>query len=276
MSLMDGSPDGGTPAGDKAAGQDAAKAGAVVDWTADMTPELKTHIATKGYKSPADVVTAHMHAEKLIGADKIVLPKDGQWDDAARLKLGIPKDPDGYQIKKPDLPQGMVWDENFEKTAKAFAHKHAILPSTMQELVSLYAAQRSAEYSAQGAARDGSQTEAAEALQAEWGKVYNTKLDFASKAAHHLGGQPLIDFLAESGAGNNVELIKAFSKVGEMLGEDTLKVGKPAGMGLTPDEARAEANKLMAGEAYRLKTHPEHDQIVQKVAKLFEEAYNVA
>ena len=42
---------------------------------------------------------------------------------------------------------------------------------------------------------------------------------------------------------------------------------------MTPDEARREANKLMASEAYTTRDHPDHASTVEHVQHLFEHAY---
>ena len=55
--------------------------------------------------------------------------------------------------------------------------------------------------------------------------------------------------------------------------DDALKIGKAQGFSMTPDEARREANKLMASEAYTKRDHPEHASAVEHVSHLFEHAY---
>ena len=77
----------------------------------------------------------------------------------------------------------------------------------------------------------------------------------------------------QSGTGNHPELVRAFAKIGSMMSEDTLKIGKAHGFSITPVEARREAQKLMAKDAYLKRDHPEHEATVEQVQQLFERAY---
>ena len=253
-------------------------------WPADLPPELKTAFEAKGWKDQSALpalAQGYFNLEKQLGTDKISVPKDGAWDPIARQRLGIPDAPDGYQIKKPELPEGVQWDGEFEKTAVAQMHKAGFTPSQVQAAIDLYASQTLNLHKSGAdalAAREqeatAAQEEAQKALRAEWGKAYDTKLQYASRAVAHLGGENLQKFMNENPAiGNHPEMIKAMAKVGELLGEDTLKVGKSAGGPLTPAEARAEANKLMATPAYTDKRHLEHADTVKKVQALFEQAH---
>lgn len=244
------------------------------DWVSSLTPELKQLVEAKGYKTPADVVQAYAHAQRAIGADKIPLPKDGVWDEVARSKLGVPREPGGYKLQRPELPQGVAYDEAFEKAALPVAHKLGLTPSQVQGLLDFYAGHQS--QSAQTAMRGrlDDETQAIGLLQQEWGGAYDAKVGQAARAARYFGGEPLIQFLNQSGMGNNPELVRAFAKVGSMMTEDTLKIGRSHGFSITPDEARREANKLMASPAYTSRDHPEHGSVVEQVQQLFERAYS--
>jgi len=243
------------------------------DWVAALPPDLKSVVDTKGYKTPADVLTAYVNAEKLIGADKIVVPKDGVFDQAARAKLGIPEKPDGYKITQPQLPEGMEWDANFEKAALTKAHELGLTPAQVQGLIELYGGQRASEFGNLAQTQEQAREAAASALKKEWGNAYSVKLDNAAKAARMVGGDALIEALSSSGAGNNPEIIRAFAKIGAMMGEDKMRMGQASGFGLTPEEARVEAQKLMKSPGYTNKGDPEHAAIVEKVQALFSQAY---
>lgn len=250
-----------------------APAPAASDWTASLPEELKGVIATKGYKTPADVVQAYVNAEKLIGADKIIAPKDGKWDKTALAKLGVPDSPDKYQIKRPQLPEGMAYDEAFEKAALTKAHELGLMPAQVQNLLDLYAAQQVAQVGKMQEMAQQAQEATAILLKQEWGNAYGAKLENASKAMRMIGGDALAEALIETGAGNHPEIVRAFAKIGDMLGEDRIRQGQPSGFNMTPDEARTEANRLMAHEGYANRAHPEHAAIVQKVQALFRQAY---
>jgi len=265
MTMTDGS-DKGTPPAAQPPAQGAS-------WTDGLTPELKSVVDTKGYKTPADVLTAYVNAEKLIGVDKIPVPKDGVWDQTARQKLGIPETPDKYALEKPTLPEGMQWDADFEKVALAKAHELGLTPSQVKGLMEVYTGTQIGKFGSIEQAITQQREEVSSLLKQEWGNAYPVKIENASRAARMIGGDALIEALETSGAGNNPEIIKAFAKVGAMMGEDKMKAGLPSGFGLTPEEAKVEANKLMASDAYMNRGHAEHSAVVQKVQSLFKQAY---
>jgi hypothetical protein len=268
------------PQADTNAGPTAATAPAGVpngDWTATLSPELRHVVEVKGYKSPADVVSAYAHAQKAIGLDKVAVPRDGVWDDDARAKLGIPRDPDGYQLRRPDnLPQGLNYDEGFEKAALPVAHKLGLTPVQVQGLLDFYAGYAGEVHKNSTLAVEHGNQHAASVLKKDWGAFYDERIQQAQVAVKHFGGQGLVDHLNRSGLGNHPELIRAFARIGSMMSEDQLRVGAASGFGLSPAEARKEANKMMAQPAYTERDHPDHNVTVEKVKALFEQVYDEA
>jgi hypothetical protein len=243
------------------------------DWTQGLAPELKQMVEAKGYKTPADVVQAYAHAQRAIGVDKIPMPKDGVWDDVARSKLGIPRGPEGYQLRRPSLAPGVTYDEALEKAALPIVHKLGLTPQQVQGLLDFYAGHQGQALQSVMHGRSTDETQSIAMLQQEWGGSYDAKVAQAARAARYFGGQSLVSFLNESGMGNNTELVRAFAKIGSMMTEDTLKIGRAQGFAMTPDEARREANKLMASDAYTKRDHPEHATTIEHVQQLFEHAY---
>lgn len=248
---------------------------APADWLASLTPELKTVVEAKGYKTPADVVQAYAHAQKAIGADKILAPKDGVWDPSALEKLGVPKELTEYQkaLKRPEMPEGVKYDEQFEAAALPVLQAMGIPPGAAQKLLDLYAGNIAAQHTAASKASEAAFAEGQAALKTEWGGAYDQKVTFASRAVLHIGGQELVDYMNTTGRGNDPMIVKAFAKVGEMLGEDTLKLGKSDGMRLTPAEALAEANKIMRSEDYSSADPTIRKLAVDKAQALFAQAY---
>jgi hypothetical protein len=59
-----------------------------------------------------------------------------------------------------------------------------------------------------------------------------------------------------------------------MMSEDNLKAGETQSFSLAPDEALRQARKLMTRPGYAKRDHPEHANLVEKVQRLFEQAYN--
>jgi hypothetical protein len=248
-----------------------------VGWIAGLPTELKALVETKGYRTPADVVQAYAHAQRALGSEKIPLPKDGIWDQVARERLGIPAVPAGYALRRPDLPDGIAWDEGFEQAALPIAHGLGLTPQQLQGLMDFYASHQAEAFATAGHARQHQQDQAATALKDEWGPDYAVKLAQAARAARYFGGEDLLTLLNESGLGNNPQLIRAFEKAGAVLGEDTLKGGNDgSGQGLAPTDAMRKARELMQKPGYLKREHPDHFDLVAEVNAMFERAFGQA
>ena len=82
----------------------------------------------------------------------------------------------------------------------------------------------------------------------------------------------------ESGLGNHPEMLRAFSKVGEMMGEDSLVVGTGLGSSqLSPQQAQEEIQALYRDKdfstSYRDNRDPGHSAAMKKMDKLYQSAY---
>ncbi len=198
--------------------------------------------------------------------------------DAAAPPAPItPDNAHAYALKRPDLPQGIPWDEGFEKAALPIAHGLGLSPQQLQGLVDFYAGHQAEAFAAAGRARQLEETRATEALRAEWGPDYTVKLSQAARAARYFGGDELVNLLNESGLGNNPQLIRAFEKAGALLGEDSLKgAAESSGRSLAPADAMRKARELMQKPGYLKREHPDHFDLVAEVNAMFERALGQA
>lgn len=248
------------------------------DWAKDVPQEHHALLKAKNYKSPADVIVAYANAQKALSADKIPVPKDGVWDADSRKKLGIPEKPEDYGniIKKPELPEGMKWDENFEKAALPVAHSLGLTPRQLEGLMGLYAGYQAEQFKASLAGQATAAEETAAVLREEFGAQYDARLSQAKRVVQQLGGPEVIQALNETGAGNRPELVKLFAKIGAMMAEDQLRSGASGQFGMGTEEAKAEIRKLQSHPAYMDKYHPEHADIITKLGELHKIAYSEA
>ena len=255
----------------------AAPAAPPMEWTSGFTDDLKSFVAAKGLRSAAELATAFAKTDG-DSAALIPPPKDGQWDDTARTKLGIPAKAEEYKITRPQLPEGMPYDEALELAALPIAHKLGLTPHQLQGLVDFIADHRVAEASAVMQDVSARMGEAEQALRKEWGPGYERQLSLAARTAKRFGGDELIAALNETGFGNNPHLVRAFAKVAGLVAEDTMKSdGTP--MASAGDAALAEIARIQ-GEALKdpkhpwiNADHPEHNAVLERLRALFTAAH---
>jgi hypothetical protein len=76
-----------------------------VDWRTSLPEELKSEKSLSSITDIAGLAKSYVHAQKLIGADKIPVPNKHATEDdwnAVYEKLGRPKSAEDYKLNVPD------------------------------------------------------------------------------------------------------------------------------------------------------------------------------
>lgn len=89
-------------------------------------------------KDISEVFKSFKNAQSMVGGDKVVLPTGKlntpeNWNHVLD-KLGAPKDINGYKFERPELPEGMAYDEKLEKAIAEACHYLRVLPWQAQGL----------------------------------------------------------------------------------------------------------------------------------------------
>jgi len=239
----------------------------------DLIPEsFKEEKSLSNFNNMEDFVKSYLHAQKLIGTDKISIPNkhatEEDWNEVYK-KLGAPEKPEDYKynIKDQDLDQTQV--SEFNKTA----HKLGLLPKQAEGLIKFYNEFNNniAESQEDQAAQSQLVTETE--LKKEFGPQFAKRLDQAKRlAVNSLGSEFLENTFLKDGSrlGDNLSVIKAFSNLADKLSEDEIVKGEGSSY-LTAKEIEKEINELtQEGSSYWSKTHPNHSKSVQEVFKLRE------
>lgn len=260
-------------------GADGGAAGAAVaaNWIDSISDaDTKGWVQNKGFKEPVDVVTSYRHLEKLMGADKagrtVVLPS--KWDDPNEVgafyeKLGVPKDPSGYQMPKDADPEMAKWAPSVFKEAGLTPRQAETLTAKWNEMVSGRSQAMKAEFEAKAAAD-------LTALKTEWGAAYNDKVAKAKAAAKEFGVDEAIADKLETALGTS-GLLKFFANLGEKVGESGFVSGTNSGafdgVAKTPAAAQAEIKELRADPEFVRKYVNGDVEAKQKMERLHRWAY---
>ena len=237
-------------------GAGAAAAGGVAetDWKSTLPDDIKSEASLATIKSVNDLAKGFVHAQRLVGTDKIEAPSD-KWDDAKwgalYDRLGRPKTPDEYKD-----PEGLTLHPSIKvdpvktKAVRAELHKLGLTSKQQQAIEKLHFKELSDTVSA----FESTGVQAKEATMAEltqeWRGNTASELEVAKRAVISIGGQGLMDYLDSSGMGNHAGFIKAMNKVGKMMMEDpSAKTSGSNALGLT-DATSADQ------ELSRMKTDP--------------------
>jgi hypothetical protein len=241
------------------------------DWRAALPEDLAREPSLKAIRDVAALAKGYVHAQRLVGAERIPLPGRNQdmadwegWD-----RLGRPTRPEDYVIARPELPEGVEWDAEAEAAFRPVAHRLGLLPHQVEGVVGLFAelqARRTA------TARETDTTDARDMeaeLREAWGGRYDAELARARQAARAFAGPEELARL--EGVTGSAALVRLFARIGAAMGEDRMVAGEAAGR-MGSAEAKAAIDAIMgdARHPYWDRWHPGHKAAVAEMTRLFE------
>lgn len=232
-----------------------------------LAQELQDIPALRKFKDVDSLAKSYINAEKMLGKKL-----EGMSPEELKAVYGkmnsVPENPEGYKFEGVDL------DDDSIAFIQRTAHDLNLTPEQASKLASTFSDVDNSALKLRAEQSEIAKQEAAETLKKDWGKQLDYKIGLANKAMVEFGGEELAQQIVSLGLGNNVQLIKAFAKVGESLMESSL-VGE-TGLGqfsMSPEQAgqKIEQNKrsreFMA--AYLNERNPGHRAAVKEMNELW-------
>lgn len=249
-------------------------------WLQD--PEVRKIAELKNFKNADDVVSRYAKLEKLLGGEKIPLPKkdDPASYDAFYEKLGRPKDPTGYDLPAPEGMEPDDYDQTAVDIFRNIAHQAGLSNDQARMIHDNFLSQLNEMAQEQYNNQILDSQRELEALKKEWGMAFDTKKTQAERAANIFFSEEDVSGMINSiGRGQTLKLL---AKIGASLGEDNIAKfsnGSQTQYTKSPEMALQEIKKIQ-GEAFQNKDHPwvnkehpEHQLFLDRMASLFKMAY---
>ena len=253
------------------------------DWKASLPEDIRDNQLIHNANSIESLAKTAIHAQSMIGADKIAVPgrwaNDDDWNNVY-TKLGKPEDAQGYKL---EVKEGTQVDKDMESWYRGLAHKAGLNDRQANTIFQEYMA-KEAELKAANAPPSPEDVEiikgeAEIALKKEWGKAFDTKMNEAKGVLTEFAPKDFDQLLTKDGVplGNDPVFIKTLANIGNYinskLGEDKM-VGSKQQPQYTPADAEKEIAALRGdprdGGPYWDKKHPDHIRTVQQVQELME------
>ena len=239
----------------------------------DLIPEnFREEKALDNFNNMEDFVKSYLHAQKLVGADKIPVPNkhatEEDWNEVFK-RLGAPSDPNDYKYDLKDQEMDSQAVQEFNKTA----HRLGLLPKQAEGLIKFYNEMNVNNAASQEEAAAQSQMNVEAELKKEFGPQYNKRLDQAKRLAVNSLGQDFLEntYLKDgSRLGDNLNVIKAFSDLADKLSEDPIIQGDGTSYMTAKDIEKEITELTQEGSAYWDKNHINHQKAVDEVLKLRE------
>ena len=253
--------------------QDTGSQEASVGFFNSLPEDLRAEPSLRHFTDPVSLAKSYVHAQRMIGADKIPLPGKSATDDEWRQvykRLGAPDSAKGYDFKvSPDSIN------DFELDAFRTAAFEAGLNSKQAGRIAQFmegTVTQSRAAMEEGA--DAVRYEGEQELRQEWGQAFDQQVQLAHKAAvTFLGGTELLDNVELADGrllGDHPEIVKMFANLAREIGEDNL-LGDASELVMTPAEAQSQISEMTRqGTPYWDKFHPEHRAYVEEALRLRE------
>lgn len=220
------------------------------DWVAGLDdPGAQAFARAKGWRSPADMLGSYRNLEKLVGSEKLPLPRDEadrEGYERVFKALGRPDTPDGYKL---DAAAGS--DPAFAGEAAKWLHEAGLSTrqaSALAERWNGYAA--SAQAQAAKAAEVRSAQEFGE-LKSEWGQRFDANLELGRRAARQFGLEQA-DLAGMEQALGTRRMLTMLNRIGSGLAEDSFEGGDARGTSfrMSPEAARDRIALLKGDKAW--------------------------
>jgi len=248
----------------------------ISNWKDSLPDDLKAEKALESIQDIPGLAKSYIHAQKLVGADKIPVPNkfatDEDWQ-AVYSKLGRPENPDAYEF---NLKENSNIDENALKGFKETAHKNGLLPKQAEAIMNFYNDMTQNYIEDLNSKSEQGRSNAEQTLKKEWGAAFDNKVQQASTIANKYINDDFAHLTLSDGTkiGDHPEFIKAFANIANDLGEDKL-VAAQGPQYMTPAEIDKQIASLQQdGSAYWNKNHPGHALAVQEVQDLLALKHN--
>ena len=239
----------------------------------DLIPEnFREEKSLENFNNMEDFVKSYLHAQKLVGADKIPVPNkhatEEDWNEVFK-RLGAPGSPDDYKYDFKDQEMDSQQVQEFNKTA----HRLGLLPKQAEGLIKFYNEMNVNNAASQEEAAAQAQMNVEAELKKEFGPQFNKRLDQAKRLAVNSLGQDFLEntYLKDgSRLGDNLNVIKAFSDLADKLSEDPIIQGDGTSYMTAKDIEKEITELTQEGSAYWDKNHINHQKAVDEVLKLRE------
>lgn len=240
-------------------------------WLADYPEDLRNSKSLQKFNDPQALAQSYLNAEKLLGREKIPMPRsDAEYEEVYR-RLGRPDDVKGYEFSL-DGVQDQQLRAVVEKDLTWYgelAHKAGLSKKQANMLLEGYLAEAGKGMQAQRDNEAYEMREGLNALRSEFGVAgADQKMNLATRAARHYMSNELYDAITASPIGRNPEFIKFLAKLGEEHAEE-MGIDRSGASAISPKNITDEIQKAQSDPAYLDSSHPDHRKAVDRVSALY-------
>ena len=253
---------------------------AAANWRDSLPVDLRDNPTLANIPDVESLAKEHIGVQKMIGADKIVIPGEdatpAEWS-TFHGKLGRPDKAEDYDLSGVEVPEGLPWDGEFQTSMVSKMHELGLNPRQVQGVLDYYISNASDKHEQSSGDMMRAQEAGEKELRNSWGKSFDAHKDLAKRAFMSATGENYEAVaglkMADGGMlGDHPDVVRAFAELGGKMSEHGLVGATAQRTTLSPGESKTEVNRLMGDEAfikvYTDKEHPEHESSIQRMQNL--------
>jgi len=248
------------------------------DWTSALPEDQRSILAVKGWKTPSDMLKSYTDIEKLMGHEKIAMPrkdKNGNYEkgelERVMASLGMPKDAKEYKTSEGfKLPDGIEIDPQVMLDFKTKAQKVGLLPHQFAFMMDELSGILHRGQEAEKVKNETAYNDAALALRTKYGAAYAQKKKLANSVLRNFADKERGAEIAKK-YGNDPAIVELLATIGENLSEEALTRVNMTETMMSPEAAQIEINKIKGDQnhPYFKSEHPEHGYWVKRMTELY-------
>lgn len=250
------------------------------DWKANLpadvanSPTLKTYDSSK--EGLTKFTTSHLELEKLLGTEKVPIPKgpedtDG-WNRFSKA-MGIPDKAAEYGLPDADVPEsmkGMTFDK--QKFAEV-VHQFKLTPNQAKGLWGAYTEMTKDIYGKAMRDQQASMTTVVNQLRGEWGDAYDTNVELGQMVINKFSSDGSMEDFVTATLAKDPRGIKFLAKIGGQFAENKIGGFNYARFSLAPEQAQAEIDSILKDPKHPYNndkaTQAERDRAIDYVNSLY-------
>jgi len=192
-------------------------------------------------------VESHLSLEKLLGHDKVPIPKNADdvegWNRFNKA-MGIPEKAEAYGLEDVTLP-GNMQDMAFDKQKFAeTVHQHRLTPAQAKGLWKAYTGQSIEAYGKFLTEHKANLDKVVNELRAEWGDAYDVNVDLGQTVINKFAGDKESEDFLTATMLKDPRAVRFLAKIGNQFAENKVGEFQIKRFAVAPDEARNEIERI--------------------------------
>lgn len=235
-------------------------------------PSILNEAMFKTITNVSDVVKGYYHAQKMVGADKLVVPHknagEDEWKNFYKKANNIPESIEEYKVEYPATIEDAAFKANLTKKA----HEMNIRPDQLAAIINEMEGYNDNIVKNFEQEENDKAKEVITEFSKKWGKDFKANMTVAQRAIDHFGGEGMLEKVLQTPLANDPMFIDLMYSIGKgMYKEDTFTREVLSTFGMTAAESQAEINKIVGdvNGPYYNNSHAQHKDMVKKVNDLF-------